>query len=105
MRRRLVVNLLLSMFFSLLVATGIVLFIAPFFGIEDPFEQLFPWWTIHRIAAVTVLTLVCTHLYFNRRALVSYLRRARIRTILAFTLSAAALVSLVCLGISTIAGG
>ncbi len=105
MRRRRVVNLLLCIFFSTLVGTGIVLFLAPFLGMGSFLEELALWRLVHRQACVWVFILICIHLYFNRKVLFSYLRRARVRTILVFTLSAAALVCFAVLGILTTLDG
>ena len=97
MKRRMVVNLLLCLFSSLLVGTGVVLLVAGS-GRHACIEQS-PWHMMHSRTSIVVFILACIHVYFNRRALGAYLKRARVRTIAVFAVSAAALLAIISLGI------
>lgn len=85
MTRRRIVSLLLCIFGTCLASIGILLSPGLRLGVGITNESLWRW--IHFWCSDIVIILVVIHVYFNRKAFGNYLRRARLGTIFAFSMS------------------
>ena len=97
MGTRRTVSFLLCISFAIVAATG-MLFV-PFIRLVMGLNNESLWRMIHFYASDALAVLIVIHIILNRKALMNYLRVARIRSIFSYTIAALLFVGVICFGL------
>ncbi|HEY33080.1 MAG TPA: DUF4405 domain-containing protein [Dehalococcoidia bacterium] len=97
MGTRRTVSLLLCISFALAAATGILF--VPVIRLVIGLNNESMWRMIHFYSSDALAVLICFHIILNRKALMNYLRVARIRSILSYAIAALIFVGVICFGL------